>query len=752
MASTSLSLRDNIPTAALGAGVAATLGAFAPMEAWAQEGDALELPTIEVDAARGSPANTLGTETGIARLPGRVQDIPQTVTVVPKQVLEEQNVTSLEQALRNVPGVTLSVGEGNGGLNGDQFRIRGFQAKNDVYLDGLRDFGVYVRDSFNIDNVLVLKGPSSEAFGAGTTGGAINTISKRSFLGNAIAMDGVIGVGPLGRATVDVNRQIGDTTAVRLNAMVHDQDIADRDHVYSDRWGFAGSLGFGLGTDVTWHLNYFHQHNDRIPDYGVPTVPIPGTQRALPATKFGLKRSTSFVRSTDRDVGDVDMLTSLLSVKATDWLTISNDSRLTFFDRKFSSTAAICVDTCATEFLNGGNPLVTYSAGGGSSYWQEAWGVQNVTTGVGKFHTGFLRHELVAGVDAFHQADERTNGLVTGVRPNQPIRTPVFANTTGFTITPNPLNRRQGEATSLGLFASDRVWFTEQWSILGGVRWDKFESRYRSTVANGVPTGVFNPWQEAETTFASPKVSIIFEPTRDYTVYASYARSFTPPGLYVTNSTGIEVPTNGNVAYEPERNDLYEVGTKISLLDGRLGLTGSVFRVVKSDALDVDPVTGDVVAGPLDGGETRRVQGVELSASGKITDAWTVQAGYAHFDSEVLTSTTAMNVGNRAPFVPENSATLWTTYDVTSLTGVPGKLLLGGGLLLDDGYFPASDNITFIPSSFQVDALVSYEYQNLRVALNGYNLTDELNYGSAFSSRAVPSSGRTFTLTVGARF
>jgi catecholate siderophore receptor len=751
--SRALSLREHAPHTTLSAGIAATLGVFFPVGAGAQESETIDLTTIEVEASNGNTANALNAGTGLSRLPGRVQDTPQTINVVPREVLEQQNVTTIEQALRNVPGVTLSVGEGNGGLNGDQFRIRGFQAKNDIYVDGLRDFGVYVRDSFNIENVQVLKGPASETFGLGTTGGVINSTSKRSFLGDLTAVDGTIGNGPLGRATFDVNRQIDDTTAIRINGMFHDQDIVDRDNVESNRWGFASSLGFGLGTDTTWFLNYFHQHTDRTPDYGVPTVRIPGTERALPAAEFGLPRSTSFVRSTDQDVANVDLLTSLLTVKVTDWLTLTNDTRLSFYDRAFSSTNPICVDACAADFFLGRNPLVGYSAGGGSTYWQNAWGVQNVTTAVAKFHTGGLRHEAVAGLDLFYQNDERTGGQVLGIRPDQSLWSPVFANTAGYALVPNQNNRREGSGTNVGVFASDRVWLTDTFSVLGGLRWDNFSSRFRNTNTTPGPLlGSFNPWQEADTSFVSPKASVIWEPTPDQTFYVTYARSFSPPGQYITSSTNIEVPSS-SINLEPERNDLYEIGAKISFLEGRLGFNAALFRVNKSNSTDIDPVTGEIVYATLDGGEARRVQGIELGLTGKVTDAWTVQLGYAYLDSEVLSSSTPTNVGNRVQGVPEHSASVWTTYDLNHHIGnMPGKLLVGGGITYDNGYFAASDNITFIPRTFSVDALVSYEYKNFRMAVNGYNLTDELNYGSSFSSRAVPSAGRTVTLTVGAKF
>ncbi|WP_245516764.1 TonB-dependent receptor plug domain-containing protein, partial [Methylobacterium segetis] len=165
-----LSMRDTGGSNAVGLGLAATLGAFVPFDAEAQD-VAADLPLLSVEGFRLSDPNVLNEGTGLSRLPGRIQDTPQAISVVPGEVIRQQQATTLEQALRNVPGITVSAGEGNGGLNGDQFRIRGFQAKNDVYLDGLRDFGVYARDSFNIQDVVVIKGPASETLGLGTAGG-----------------------------------------------------------------------------------------------------------------------------------------------------------------------------------------------------------------------------------------------------------------------------------------------------------------------------------------------------------------------------------------------------------------------------------------------------------------------------------------------------------------------------------------------------------------------------------------------------
>ena len=213
-----------------------------------------------------------------------VQDTPQSINVVTGEVMKQQAVTTLADALKNVPGITIAIGEG-GTLAGDQFKINGFDAKDDVYLDGLRDFGAYTRDSFNYQEVQVLKGPSGLMFGRGTTGGAINTISKSPFLRNhySAALEG--GNGDHVRATADLNYAFSDTGAVRLNLMFTNTGVVDRDIVHNTRWGIAPTIALGLGTDTQWSLSYLHQHSTGIPDYGITVAQRPGQLIAEPATQ-----------------------------------------------------------------------------------------------------------------------------------------------------------------------------------------------------------------------------------------------------------------------------------------------------------------------------------------------------------------------------------------------------------------------------------------------------------------------------------
>ncbi len=712
-------------------------------------------PVAVEGAFEGGPANTLQANTGIGRLPGTVMDTPQTINVITERTIREQGVTTVDQALRNVPGVTASSGEGGGGQNGDQFRIRGFQAKSDLYVDGLRDFGGYIRDAFSLEQVQVFKGPSSESFGYGTTGGAINLEQKKAKLGNFVDIEGLYGNGPYVRSVVDINQQIDKTTAMRIVGMVHDQDIVGRDNLLSNRWGVLGSLGFGLGTSTTFTVNYMHQTGHRRPDMGTPIAQAsPGLGLVgKPLPEFGVPRNLFYGKDTDNDKTSVDMFTARFKSEVTSWLTIYNDTRVAFYDRFFAQTATSCAAaTCGMPVI-GGNLNVNYTPGGPAGYDQSSNGAQNITTAVAKFHTGFLRHEFITGVDINQQEDQRfalTNSIP---KVGGSILNPTYIYP--GTVFVNPLGANTGiknsESFNLGIFASDRVWLTEQFSLLGGARWDRFDSTYRrtgSTTIAGTQPGVFIvPNLDSETEFVSPKASAIWEPTKQQMYYVSWAKSYSNlAGQYVAlDNTPIS-----NATLEPESNESWEAGLKWSLLDGKLGFTAALFQVTKGNSVQVDPVSGDL----LQTNEKQRVKGVELGLTGKITEQWDMQVAYAYMDSEILSApiTQIANIGNRVSFVPLNSASIWTTYNIAPMLHIPGKMLVGGGVFYTGQYFTNSASLAEVPEQASINLLASYERDKYRLALNVYNLMDEVVYDAAFGSRAVVGAGRTITLTGGVRW
>lgn len=730
---------------------AATPAASPAPQAYQAEPSSGPTPDEQTNSFTPASGNSLQAGTGMGRLPGTIQDTPQIVNVVPAEQLKQQNVATVEQSLRSVPGVTIAIGEGNGGLNGDQFRIRGFEAKTDLYVDGLRDFGVYVRDSFATEEVQVLKGPSSESFGSGTTGGAINLRQKSAHLGDASNVTFSVGTDDYYRATLDINKQVNSTTAMRGVAMYHSNDVPDRDHVDSERWGFLGSIGFGLGTDTTWIVNYLHQKGDQKPDMGVPGILATGSHSGgKPVTELGVDRSAYYGRAQDHDETEADIITSRFQTKVSSAVTFYNDTRLAFYNRDFSGTIPGCANMdastpsmCADNFLAGTNPNVAFG-GGNPTYRQDNWGFQNISSAVARFKTGFLRHEAVAGVDVFYQENDRAGYTVSGKTANSPIENPGIRYHDRYTVTRNRANDRFMDGTEVGLFASDRVWFTPELSVLGGIRWTHFDYSYAQPYAT-TPID-----RTSEGDYWSPKVSVIWEPTKQQTYYFSWATSATPLGAYVGNAA--QPITNDLYEGEVEEHESFELGAKFSLLGDRLAFTAAVFQVDKDNAVVVDPSDPTIIA---TNGEKQRVRGVELGVAGQLTKAWAVNAAVTFMDSEIRDGATAANIGNEIGGVPDTAISFWTTYNLSdSIISGPGTWLVGGGIFYQsEMYFVNnSANEYELPETFSLDAMVSYELDGWRFALNGYNLTDELYYSSSFGNRATPAAGRSAIFSIGKSF
>ncbi len=705
----------------------------------------LPLVTVTEKAENANQATT-----GIARMPGTVKETPQVINVISQEMIEQQRATSLEQVLKNVPGITMSTGEGNGGQNGDQFRIRGMSAKGDIYVDGLRDFGAYKRDSFNTDSVEVIKGPSGESFGVGNVGGLINQTTKKASLENSTSIDQSFASASTYRTTADSNIRINDTNAIRINGMYQAGNVADRDHVKDNRQGFAIDFGTGLETSTEWHLNYLYQHNDGKPDYGIPMgqgadgVYRPLTEYDVP----GFSDSTSYVRSTDKDVSTTNMVTSTFVKKLDNGMTINNDTRLSIYQRDFSATNPAAVSFANLQkLLAGRNVSLAYGAGGGMAYEQRGWAVQNVSSLKGDFDLGGFRNKAMVGLDMNYQKDHRDQGTWTGRVNNQNVVNPAYDMTPAASVAYGATTR-DSSASDVGVFANDRLWLTQQFSLLGALRWDYFRSEYE--------TNTSTVGGSADSKKLSPSLSAIWEPNQDTMLYTSFSRTYRPIGTDISVAVGgvqSEVPKDG-VSNEPERSDNIEAGAKLDFLNKRLGVTGAIFQTKKSNSYTIDPDTGMVAAGFSDSGEAYRIRGTELGLTGRITSNWTVNLAYAYLDGTVTYSSTASSIGKTSPGVPRNNLSVWTSYDVPrNLLALPGRVTVGGGVQYASSYWVDSANTGQIPNTLAVNAMIAYKLDKYRISLNAYNLTDHQNYSSYFgTSRAVPTSGRTFTLNLGTTF
>jgi catecholate siderophore receptor len=792
-------------------GTVALSGASLGMALLAAPATAQPVQLGPVTVSDQADKNGLNHSPPLASMPSTsIQDTPQSVNVIDSATMKQQAVTTLGDALRNVPGITIAIGEG-GTLAGDQFKIRGFDAKDDVYLDGLRDFGAYARDAFNYEEVQVLKGPSGLMFGRGTTGGAINTISKTPFLKDrySAALEG--GNGDHVRATADLNYAFSDTGAVRMNLMVTDTGVVDRDVVHATRWGMAPIISLGLGTDTQWSLAYMHQHTDAIPDYGLVVAQRPGRLIAEPVSEYGVPRNTFTGFNTDKDRNDADIVTMKLAHQATPWLTLSNDSRAVAYSRYFQYTTT---DTCdfnaATNFCSSvlfgqatptslvgtADPKTTLAQIGGSGpYVQNSWGAQDVATAKADFNLGGFRNVAIAGFDASYQNADRTiyayrlptsaqytyqlgdhsvnrrnigvplfNNTDHNPPPGYTVVYPAAANIAGTNDTATSVVTSSGRATDLAFFATDRFYFTPEISVIGGVRVDRYTATYTAVTVGTTVTGPQTTTARSPNTLVNPRAALVWEPSEDQTYYFSYGKSSVPQG---TSVVGSPTPiTTANQGLDPELSETLELGAKKSFFDGALGLSGAVFKVLKSNALITDPVSGTTTA---QSGERDRVQGVELSATGQITDKWNLLAAYTFLDSKVTSdnfcNTTTLaclpnpyTIGTQVIFVPKNAASFWTSYKLDDF--VPG-LGLGGGVVYQSKLFVRNttagtapvatglSRIAVIPRTLELDTVATYDTDRYHFQFNVNNLTDELNYTQSFGNRGTPSAGRTFIFSVG---
>ncbi len=795
-------------TRSLWLGASATVAAHMIVGAPAQAATVTGIGTaespaqVEVIGKREAP---LDRETGLSTLPTTVQDTPQAINVIDSAQLKQQGINTLEQALRNVPGITVSIGEG-GTLSGDQFKIRGFDASNDVYVDGLRDFGVYVRDSFDYQEVQVLKGPSGALFGRGSVGGAINVISKAPKLATFGEVDGYAGNGSYYRALGDFNQQIGPNSALRLNLMASSTGVVDQDHIFSKRYGAAAAAGFGLGTDTSFTVNFLHQDDRRRPDYGVPVIQPPGSLYALPATSYGLPRSTYLGYETDADHTRADVLTTRFKKIVNPNLTLTSDTRLGVYSRYFQyTTVDTCNATCTANFFDNNPatvPLANY--GGSGPYKQRDWGAQNISTARFDFNLGGFRNEMIAGFDVSYQNNKKTfdgyalpAGFATRNTIPQPLLTPFYNPPAGYsvfkptkanlhcptvgtancTVTINGVTSTSsyaatgvvytaGDSEDYGAFLTDQFFITPTLSVLGSLREDHYVANYDTTSALFVTT----PLKSTNDLF-DPRVSLIYEPTKTQTYYLSYGRSSTPQGSSIVGAgTAIALTAKD---LQPEVATTYEAGAKIGLLGGRLSATGSVFEIKKTNATQTDPSTGFLVA---NSGDTQQVRGVEVGLTGKITPVWTLSLGYSYLDARIrqdfscstatltVPSVCKLNrfvIGQHVELVPPNSASLWTNYDLAAL--VKG-LSVGGGatyqsrMPLRYNYAGTAPNITGIskigeaPENLSFDGVLAYTSGRYRVAVNGYNLGDRLNSTQVFGSRGVVAAGRTIIASLSVNF
>ena len=676
----------------------------------AEEQGALQLDNVTVQGEQdsGYKAESVSSPKYTAPL----LDTPQTISVVPQQVIQEQQALSLRQVLSNVSGITFNAGEGGGG-SGDSINIRGFSANANMQIDGLRDSSQTNRtDTFNIESVEVIKGPNSVFGGSGTTGGSINQVSKEPRQREFTQIGASLGTDNYKRMTLDTNQTldgVGTDSAFRLNLMAHENDVPGRDEIDRERWGIAPSLALGLSEDTRLTLSYFHQTDDNLPDYGVP---------ALDGKKIsGVDREAYFGwKNLDKDEVQSDAFTVKLEHAFNDSLSLQNLTRYSRIDRD----AVVSASHVNLEGKRSGGVLTStvlpgnYLPAGPQAYGRDVTNEMwiNQTNLTAYFDTLGLGHTLVTGAEFSREDYERityNHGLGNTLYPDDGYP---LSNPPGYWSGPANKTRTADTATTLdtkALYALDTIALDPKWDLSLGLRYDWIDGEYQNTA---LPAGTVTDLETSDEQL-SGRAGLVYKPADNGRIYVAYGTSFNPSAEFLASSgAGVSA---GTADLSPEKNETWELGTKWELLGGRLQLDGALFRVEKSDAREQLLDGSYVTAGE------QRVQGVELGVTGKISEQWNVYANYTFLDSETLKSESEPErEGQALANTPPRSFNLWTTYEL------PAGWTLGyGARYVSERNVTATDTAK-LDAYWLHNAMLGYRVsKSLDLQLNVNNLFDE---------------------------
>jgi catecholate siderophore receptor len=680
-----------------------------------------------------------------------LRDTPQTLVIIPQQVFQQQNASSLREVLRNTPGITMSIGEGATGTApaaGDGVLIRGFSARNDIYIDGARDPGEVTRDMFNVEAVEVAKGPNSVVGGRGVTGGSINLVTKAASLQNASTIRMAGGSASHGRLTVDTNQRLTNSIALRLNAMWQDTGYPGRDVARYKSWGFAPSVGFGLGSPTQVTVAYSRTKQDNVPDWGIPSL-MPDLAVAKGTTVNDVDFSNWYgLKSRDYEKTTSDIGTVTVDHRFNTTLSLRNLTRYGKNSRDSVITPPRPASTTALQGPEdpGYNPAVAQIRRTDTKYLRRDDTVAtNQTDLTATFTTGTIHHgidvgmevardhqPLVAFTDSFANGRPPVNDLFNPT-PDAPY-IPSYVNTGASS---------DAKATSVAGYAFDTLKFGSQWQADVGVRVDHIDIDYRTVSTTGVVAN-FGRTDKAVT----GRTGVVYKPVESASLYATVGTSFNPS---YDGGHGLQLAASGlnGQALAPERSRNIEGGIKIDLYRS-LQVTGAVFAVRKTNAKTVDLTGATVLLGD------QQVKGVEVGVSGNITDRWGAFAGAALMDGNVKASGQPSEVGAKMAWVPHATLNLWSTYRL------PIDLTVGGGANYSDGhYFNQTDGYFFVSNRFDpryvanaaaIQRLTKYWVFNavamypvnshIQLQLNLNNITNERYVDRAYDRHFMPGPTR----------
>lgn len=680
---------------------------FGQAAAPAQTNAPATLPKVSVEA--DAPSYQVETTSTATRTDTPLRDVPQSITVVTRQLIDDQSMQNMADVVRYVPGIGMAQGEGNR----DTPVFRGNSSTADFFLDGMRDDVQYFRDLYNIDRVEALKGPNGMIFGRGGVGGVINRVSKQAGWEPVRELSLQGGSDSNKRIALDVGQPFDENAAFRINGMYEDSD-SYRDGVTLERYGVNPTLTVRAGdsTKIVVGAEYFK--DDRVADRGISSWqgrPV----KTDPATFFG-DPAQSPVHAT------VKAANALIEHEFSDTFTLRNRTRYGDYDKFYQNVFPGAV--------GGNGTTVSLSAYNND---QQRENFFNQTDLIFTLQTGAVKHTLLTGIELGRQVTDnfRETGFFDSISPSTTSITVPLSNPR----TTLPVSFRQnatdadnhGTAKIAALYVQDQIELSSQWQAILGVRYDNFDVDFR----NNRTAETFNTTDD----LFSPRAGLIYKPVESLSLYASYALSFQPRAGEQLSSLSLT-----NEALDPEEFTNYEIGAKWDVLPN-VAFSAAVYQLDRKNGVaTVNPTASGLI--------DSRTKGVELAVTGSITESWSVMGAYAYQDGETLKQ------GATLAQVPENTFSLWNRYDFTPAWGV------GLGITYRDEIFALTENIVtpasnvILPDYTRVDAAVFFTLNDrLRAQLNVENLLDEEYFSSAHSNTNItPGSPRAARVSLVASF
>lgn len=636
-----------------------------------------------------------------------LRDTPQAITVITRDLIDDQAMQSIADAIRYVPGVVTAQGEGNR----DTAVFRGNSSTGDFYIDGMRDDVQYYRDFYNIDRVEAIKGPNAMIFGRGGSGGVINRVSKQAGWGPVREAVASVGSYSHKRAAVDVGGAVNNSVAVRVNAIAEQSD-SYRSGVGLERKGINPTMTIRAGKNTSISLGYEHFRDDRIADRGVPS---------LNGRPYDTDVSTFFGNATLSPTGiRLNAFTAYIEHDFGNGVLLRNRTRIANYDKFYQNVFANGAVNATTGLL----PVGAYRDA------TERTNRFNQTDLNFSLMTGTIKHKLVAGAEIGRQETDnsRRNG-VFATPATVPATDSVY---TGGVSFPTSTTSNNSIASVASIYLQDQIEFSPQWHLVAGVSYDRFSVDFVNRLASA------NNVLKVTDTPLSPRAGLIYKPVEAMSLYASFSRAYAPrAGEQLTSLNAT------NQAFDPERFDNVEMGMKWDVSNA-LSASAAIYQLDRTNVVVPGTVAGTSIL--VDGQKTK---GVELGLTGQLTKAWSVMGGYAYQNAQLTANqSSTVRAGAKVAMVPKHTFSLWNRYNVSEQLGA------GLGLVFRSSIYTSTGNTVMLPSFTRVDGALYYRLsKQYRMQMNVENLFDRKYYASAHTDNNItPGAPRSAKLSLYASF